>query len=145
MFSASGIFSDTSCSHGNAKNSTFGQRKRYTFPALHVSTWPHEQEEHIGAKIFGVRVVVREIWILFVLLGEALFHRDFGSLHQNLYHSYSGHISVMTPSYSTPDALTWSHEQGEEVNATCFVLRGVVWNACQSTRKIHRAFGNPRE
>ena len=29
-----------------------------------------------GEKIFGVRVVFREIWAFFVLRGEAVFHRD---------------------------------------------------------------------
>ena len=35
-----------------------------------------QQREHIGEAVFGVRPVVGEIWVLFVLLGEALLHRD---------------------------------------------------------------------
>ena len=41
---------------------------------LKISTWPQEQGEHIGEEFFGVRVVVRKIWVLFVLRGGALFH-----------------------------------------------------------------------
>ena len=41
-----------------------------------LSTRPHQQGEHISEAAFGVRSVVREIWELFVLLGEASLHRD---------------------------------------------------------------------
>ena len=95
-----------------------------------------------------VRVVVCEIWVLFVILGEALFHsRDFLFLHWNLYNLNWGHMSVITPSYSTLDVLTWSHEQGEEVHATCFVLRavqGCCMKRLPSTRTMYWHFGNPR-
>ena len=67
--------------------------------------YPHDRmnKANTSVKIFGVRVVVREIWELFVLLGEALFHRDFVFLHSNLCDLYAGHISVNSPSYSTLD------------------------------------------
>ena len=41
-----------------------------------ISTWLHQRREHIGEAGYGVRAVVGEIWVLFVLLGEALLHRD---------------------------------------------------------------------
>ena len=57
-----------------------GKKKRNTskFSTLIISTCPHEQGERIAEEIFGARVVVvvREIWTLFVLLAEALLHRD---------------------------------------------------------------------
>ena len=41
-----------------------------------ISTWPHQQKEYIGEVGFGVRAVAGEIWVLIVLLVEALLHRD---------------------------------------------------------------------
>ena len=50
-------------------------RNPLIFSILKTSTCPHEQGEHIAEEIFGVRVVVREIWTFFVLLAEALLYR----------------------------------------------------------------------
>ena len=41
-----------------------------------ISTWRRQQREHVGESRFGVRAVASEIWVLFVLLGNALLHRD---------------------------------------------------------------------
>ena len=57
---------------GNSKRNTLIMSKP------NISTRPREQGEHIGEEIFGVRAVVREIWALFVLLGEALFRMGLG-------------------------------------------------------------------
>ena len=46
------------------------KRKTLIFSALRISIRPHEQGEHIVEEILGVRLVVREIWALFVLLGR---------------------------------------------------------------------------
>lgn len=40
---------------------------------IKISTRPHEQGEHSGKNIWGVRVVARELWTLFALRVEALF------------------------------------------------------------------------
>ena len=67
-----------------------GKRKTENFEFFStlkkMSTWPCQHGEHIGEQIVGMRVVVCEIWALFVFRGEALFHRDFIflSMH-NLY------------------------------------------------------------
>ena len=45
-----------------------------------IPTWPPQQREHIGEAGFGVRAVVGEVWVLLVLLGEALLHRDLTGL-----------------------------------------------------------------
>ena len=54
--------------------------------------------------------------------------------------------------HSTLDVLTWSHQQGEDVGCTCFVLRAVqkavvvvvVRNAFESTRTMYRALWENR-
>ena len=114
-----------------------------------ISIWPHdEQVEHVGQKISACELhVVREIWALLVLLREALFHRDFVFLHSNLCDLYAGHISVNSPSYSTLD-MFWDDRMHKGKRSVALVLfcepyKGVVRNACQSTRTMYWAFWKP--
>ena len=55
------------------KSATFHKPKTTT---QSISTRRRQQREHVGESVFGVRAVVSEIEALFVLLGEALLHRD---------------------------------------------------------------------
>ena len=55
-----------------------GRRQR--FQLMYPYDRMNKGNTSIGEKIFGVRVVVREVWALVVFLGEALFHEDFGFL-----------------------------------------------------------------
>ena len=123
------------------------KRYKLTFSTLNVCTRRHEQREHISEKKFGMRFVVREICALFVLLGEGLFHRDFVFLHSNLCDLYAGHISVNSPSYSTLD-MFWDDRMHKGKRSVALVLfcepyKGVVRNACQSTRTMYWAFWKP--
>ena len=53
------------------KKCTENQRK-----TKHIHVTASAKGTHLGEAGFGVRAVVREIWVLFVLLGEALLYRD---------------------------------------------------------------------
>ena len=112
--------------------------------------WPHDQGEPIGQKIFGVRVVVREVLliVLFVWFGKAIFHRDYGVIWCRFFLVFRPCVSQYHENLDTTpvEVLPLSHQQGEDVHCTCFVLRavqGCCKNACQNTRTMNWAIWKP--
>ena len=71
------MFCGTSWFQMKAQHSTFGQ-SNHEYTENHNTKHIHETASTKGTHQsgFGVRGVIGEIWVLFVLLGEALLHSD---------------------------------------------------------------------
>ena len=92
--------------------------------------------------MFGVLVVVREIWgvwALFVLLEEALFRRGVGFLHKYVPFVFRPYIGQYAELLDTR-RVDGSHEQGEERSMPlvlfCEPYKGVALNAFQGNRTV---------
>lgn len=80
---------------------------------LVISTWPLGPGQHTGEDILRVRVVLRELWALFVFLAEALFPtsngRDYLSIVKSIWYVFRPYWSihrVIRPYTYWPDSIS---------------------------------------